>query len=92
MHVNSVEGRGWLGDKVDRCDGLSERCSTEATSQVEQSVSVLGLEARVYFQLSSAYVASPIQSVPVQSSSVDRRVNKWKSSGDMRFLLCSDAV
>lgn len=24
MHVNSVEGRGWLGNKVDRCDGLSE--------------------------------------------------------------------
>lgn len=35
MHVNSVEGRGWLGNKVDRCDGLSE-ISTEATSQVEQ--------------------------------------------------------
>lgn len=24
MHVNSVEGRGWLGNRVDRCDGLSE--------------------------------------------------------------------
>lgn len=35
MHVNSVEGRGWLGNKVDRCDGLSE-ISTEATSEVEQ--------------------------------------------------------
>lgn len=51
---------------------------------MEQSVSVLGLEARVYFQL---WVVQCVAS-PIQSSPGDRQVNKWKSSGNMRFL-CS---
>lgn len=55
---------------------------------MEQSVSVLGLEARVYFQL---WVVQCVAS-PIQSSTVDRQVNKWKSSENMRFLMSRSSV
>ena len=42
MHVNSVEGRGWLGNKVDRCDRLSE-ISTGGHQPSGAVCSVLGL-------------------------------------------------
>lgn len=68
MHVNSVEGRGWLGNKVDRCDGLSE-ISTGGHQPSGAVCSVLGLEARVYFQLwVGLSSALPVQSSPVQPS------------------------